>query len=43
MITKLKKVLYEIKEFIKYIDREFESKNPYIEDEMYFWKNNKYK
>lgn len=43
MISKLKKVLYEIKEFIMYIDKKIESKNPYIEDEMYFWKNNRYK
>ena len=38
MITKLKKVLYEIKEFIKYIYREFESKNPYIEEELEYKK-----
>lgn len=43
MLTKLKKMLHEIKEFIKYIDKGIESKNPYIEDEMYFWKNKQYK
>lgn len=43
MLTKLKKMFHEIKEFIKYIDKGIESKNPYIKDEMYFWKNNQYK
>lgn len=38
-----KRILKEIKEFIKYIDKGIESKNPYKEDEMYFWKNKQYK
>ena len=38
MLTKLKKMFHEIKEFIKYIDREFESKNPYLEEELEYKK-----
>lgn len=33
-----KRILKEIKEFIKYIDKGIESKNPYIEEELEYKK-----